>query len=80
MHHILTAWETSKLTCPNLPVFTQALLRKVWKPQREMDLEDEVFGVFGECIVFIQDKTPNPRLGRGRSRCNIRTSIAKRLM
>jgi hypothetical protein len=42
------------LPCPNLLALTQDLLRKVWKSQREMDLEDEVFG---KCISFFPNKT-----------------------
>ena len=43
-------------TAPNLPAFMQALLRKVRKPQHEMNLEDEVFG---KCIVFFPN---NPQI------------------
>ena len=41
------------MACSNLPALTQNLLRKVRKPQREMDLEDEVFG---KSIVIFQIK------------------------
>ena len=37
-------------SCPNLLALTQDLLSKVRKPQREMNLGDEVFD--DKCIVF----------------------------
>ena len=41
-------YQRNAMACSNLPALTQDLLRKVQKPQREMDLEDEVFGKFSK--------------------------------